>query len=74
MAKQTFMPLSAVLHVLPTQFSKKTLLDVPRMAPDMILPALLCTNYMCAFSSLVKLSTIISEYSKPGIINDLLLV
>ena len=74
MAKQTFMPLSSVLHVFPTQFSKKPLLDVPRMAPEMILPALLCTDYMCAFSSLVKLSTIISEYSKPGIINYLVLL
>ena len=51
-----------------------TLLDVPRMEPEVILPALLCTDSMCAFSALVQLSKTISEYSKPGIINDLLLV
>ena len=50
---------------------KKALLDVPRMAPEMILPALLCTYSMCACSSFVQLSKTISEYSKPGLINDL---
>ena len=49
---------------------KIALLDVPRMAPEMILPALLCTDSMCACSSFVQLSKTISEYSKPGLIND----
>ena len=61
------MLLSAVLHVLP----EIALLDVPRMAPEMILPAILCTDSMCACSSFVQLSKTISEYSKPGLINDL---
>ena len=50
---------------------KIALLDVPRMAPQMILPALLCTDSMCACSSFVQLSKTISEYSKPDLINDL---
>ena len=50
---------------------KIALLDVPRMAPEMILPALLFTDSMCVCSSFVQLSKTISEYSKPGLINDL---
>ena len=46
-------------------------IDVPRMAPEIILPALSCTDSMCACSSFVQLSKTISEYSKPGLINDL---
>ena len=43
---------------------KIALLDVPRMAPEMILPALLCTDSVCDCSSFVQLSKTISEYSK----------
>ena len=68
MVKQTFMLLSAVLQ--PSSV-KIALLDVPRMAPEMILPALSCTDSMCACSSFVQLSKTISEYSKPRLINDL---
>ena len=73
MVKQTFILLSVVLSAMFSQPSsvKITLLDVPRMAPEMILPTLLCTDSMCTCSSSVQLSKNISEYSKLGLINDL---
>ena len=67
MVKQTCMLLPAVLHVLPTQFNKITLIDVPSIVLEVIPPALLCTNSMCDYSSLIQLSKTISEYSKPGL-------
>ena len=71
MVKQTCMLLSAVLHVLTTEFSKNSITRRTAYGTRDDSPSFLCTDSMCACSSFVQLSKTISEYSKPGLINDL---